>query len=628
MQARLPIFSLILVLVCIAPSLASEGAARAQSREIAVGHVETLTSEILGETRRLEIRLPADYAESTDSYPVMIVLDGGPMFTYIVSIIDMIAPNNLPEMIVVGLPNTDRRRDLDPVDDSLGEVGAGALRFQRFLGDELLPHLDEEYRTVPFRILAGHSLAGLHTAYSMVTSPGTFQAYLVSSPSLLWGGRGEALHDRIAEISAQDLAGRFIFLSSGGMEGEEFQAAIAELGEALVEKSEGGLRAEWRVYEKEGHIPIPGFYEGLRTLFAGWFPDMQAFRAADWPAIEAHYEMLSDRMGYPVRPPYDVGASVADRLAEAGETAGAITVYETMVEQYPRTHFPRWRLAELTSPGLDGPYLGQTPPGLEPEVFAPGLFVSPLGIAVPPDGAPIVFASWGGQPPARVLVVERRETGWVAPVTAPFSGDSMDWDVNFSPDGRRLYFSSRRPRPGKEDPIEDADIWFVERTDTGWGEPQHVGTPVTTDGNEVHPTVEANGTFYFFGDRGDGQGGADIYVAPYMNGAYLPPENLGPAINTEHNEMDPFVAPDGSYLLFHSDQPGGPGRLNLYISFREDDGSWSQAVGMGDAINRPGRATYCPRVSHDGKYLFFHTVTEDDRAVYWVDAAIIEHLRQ
>ena len=62
-------------------------------RNINVGHVESFASEILGETRELEIRLPAAFADGTESYPILIVLDGGAMFRYLVSILDMISPS-------------------------------------------------------------------------------------------------------------------------------------------------------------------------------------------------------------------------------------------------------------------------------------------------------------------------------------------------------------------------------------------------------------------------------------------------------------------------------------------------------------------------------------------------------
>ena len=103
------------------------------------------------------------------------------------------------------------------------------------------------------------------------------------------------------------------------------------------------------------------------------------------------------------------------------------------------------RSDSIEFPVLTGEYLGQETPGLTPAVFAPGLFTSPLGIAVLPDGREIAFASWGEEPRARIMISRIQGGRWTAPETAPFSGEYMDWDINFSPNGKRLYFTSRRP---------------------------------------------------------------------------------------------------------------------------------------------------------------------------------------
>jgi len=192
-------------------------------RSVAVGHVESFTSEILGETRDLEIRLPGSHGAGPGPYPVLIVLDGGSLFRYVVSILDMISPIHLPEMIVVGRPNTDRGRDLDVLDDSLGEPGAGALQFQRFLSEELIPYLDSRYPTAPFRILLGHSLAGQYALYSLANKPETFGGYLASSPcwrSLEWQG---AIREQLEGLSTEDITSRFLMLSAGGAESLEIQ---------------------------------------------------------------------------------------------------------------------------------------------------------------------------------------------------------------------------------------------------------------------------------------------------------------------------------------------------------------------------------------------------------------------
>jgi len=281
-------------------------------------------------------------------------------------------------------------------------------------------------------------------------------------------------------------------------------------------------------------------------------------------------------------------------------------------------------------PVLKGDYLGQKKPGLIPELFAPGLLStkehSAIGLAFTPDGKELYYTSWGGEPRARIMYMKRESTRWSKPQTAPFSGKYMDWDLNLSPDGNKLFFNSRRPVKENGEPKEDADIWLVERTKNGWSEPENLGSPVNTDKNEVHPTVSRNGTLYFFAQYDDSRGSADIYRSKLVNGQYTQPENLGDAVNSEFPEMDPFVAPDESYLIFHSPRPDGFGQNDLYISFRAKDGTWSEAINMGTKINTQA-SEYCGRVSPDGKYFFFSIRKESPANFYWVDAKIINELK-
>ncbi|TFG74501.1 MAG: hypothetical protein E4H23_11925 [Chrysiogenales bacterium] len=148
-----------------------------------------------------------------------------------------------------------------------------------------------------------------------------------------------------------------------------------------------------------------------------------------------------------------------------------------------------------------------------------------------------------------------------------------------------------------------------------------------------------------------GLGKGDIYISRFENDQYAEPENLGSAINNEHFDMDPFIAPDESYLIFSSSRPGGSGNNDLYISFRKPDGGWSAAVNMGSAVNSYAHEIH-PFVSRDGKYLFFcskrriaykrHSdppLSFPDKInwlakpgneledIYWVDAGIIKKLK-
>jgi len=305
------------------------------------------------------------------------------------------------------------------------------------------------------------------------------------------------------------------------------------------------------------------------------------------------------------------------------------------------------------SPPLKGPYLGQTPPGMTPEMFAPGIVSTgawEYGTAFSPDGKEFYYAVSGA--PYDVIVGMKEVDGvWTFPEVVSFSGRYSEHDMNFSPDGNRLFFNSRRPLTGQGEPREDEDLWFVTRTDDGWSKPQNLGSPVNTPGDECYAFITSDGTMYFHRYEKDGKPDADIFMAKSIDGRFQEPERLGPEINSQYDEWDPYIAPDESYIIFSSvRRPGGVGVVDMYISFRIDDGSWTHAKNMGEGLNSKGSEN-CAMVTPDGKYLFFLStrrthppfsetpITFEQKIsilngpgngladIYWVDARVIEFFR-
>lgn len=277
---------------------------------------------------------------------------------------------------------------------------------------------------------------------------------------------------------------------------------------------------------------------------------------------------------------------------------------------------------------LRGEYMGQSPPGLTKSMFAPN-FISTeeyeFGSIFNADGTEFYYGVDINRKP--VIRYSKLVDGvWTAPKTI-LSHDKYGYNDPFlSPDEKRLYFISKRALDGVGD-LKDHDIWYVERESDGWSEPINAGPSINTEGNEYYISFTSTGTMYFSSSvkalKENEQSNQDIYYAPFANGEFQKAISVGDAINTENYEADVFVAPDESYLIFCSTRDDGFGMGDMYISYKSSDGSWTQAVNMGESVNTRHHEL-CPFVTPDGKYLMY-TSNQD---IYWIRTDIIEKLRK
>ena len=285
-------------------------------------------------------------------------------------------------------------------------------------------------------------------------------------------------------------------------------------------------------------------------------------------------------------------------------------------------------LAQEEWPVVTGPLLGQDPPGMTPEVFAPGLISTDsareLNAVFSPDMRIFMFTRLVNGVMKMHFTYQTGEGTWTEPrLAAPsltYPGHA-DVDMAFAPGGRRLYFISKRPLPGYA--LDRYNIWYSDRSPEGLHPPVALGPHINGAGDEYYPVLVGDGSLYFTARRSDSLGGTDSYRAQFRDGRFDAPVNLGPAINSEFREGDIYVDAEETYLIHVSTgRPDSLGGADLYISFRQPDGTWGQDRHLGDVINSAD-IDYCPMVSPDGRYFLF--TRGDD--VYWVDARILEQFR-
>ena len=307
----------------------------------------SIKSTVLGEDRIILVRTPVGYETNKVRYPVLYMTDGDAHMGHTASTIEFLTQNGrISDLIVVGVTNTDRTRDLTPA-KSTDKTPAGDLRFPtsggadnflKFFETELIPEIEKKYRVQPYRILAGHSLGGLFAIHAMITKPGLFNSYIAVSPSLQWEN-SEALKRVDAYLKNQKEANVTLFTSIGnepGAIGEDFDKFKDMLSKSNIKGFE--WQAERMADEDHGSVVLRSHYFGLRKVYDGWQmprdPETGAV-AGGLKGADEHYKKLSEKFGYSVPTPENLINQIGYRLIFDGKPEEAIAVFKANVERYP-----------------------------------------------------------------------------------------------------------------------------------------------------------------------------------------------------------------------------------------------------------------------------------------------------
>jgi predicted alpha/beta superfamily hydrolase len=239
---------------------------------------------VLKQDRQIYIHVPKlDSADIKKALPVLYLLDGENHFHILSAYIEYLRHwKVIPPIIVVGIVSVDRIKDLTPTNslinfdgkvDSYLKTSGGNEQFLDFIRQELMPYMEANYKTSPFKIFAGHSLGGLTAINCMLTRPDMFNAYIAISPSL-WFGNKYVL--RLAEEKLPKLPMRDKkFFYSVGNEGGNFRNDLLKFDTLVKQKSLKTFEHEYKYYPSEDHMtePIPAYYDALRFVYKNWIFD-------------------------------------------------------------------------------------------------------------------------------------------------------------------------------------------------------------------------------------------------------------------------------------------------------------------------------------------------------------------
>ena len=307
-----------------------------QSEKVSIGERKSLFSEVLNEQRELLIYTPDDYLSSNGNYPVMYVLDGEWHFHLVSGIVKQLSANgDIPELIVVGLINTIRSRDLTPAGQNDNpRIYGGAGKFLDFITNEVQPMIEADYRVHPYRMLYGHSFGGLFAVFALLNRPDSFQSYIALSPSL---GRNNEQQVKAAQsfFNEQTQLSSSLFLAVGNEGGNTF-ISTRKLAEVL--ENQQGDQFIWDYQhlpdEDHGSITVGGLLKGLAFTFDGFNFE----RETDLDEIflvESHYQELSERLGFAVPVPEYAYQKFAQEQIGARDLNYALYILDKYQQAYP-----------------------------------------------------------------------------------------------------------------------------------------------------------------------------------------------------------------------------------------------------------------------------------------------------
>jgi len=277
---------------------------------------------------------------------------------------------------------------------------------------------------------------------------------------------------------------------------------------------------------------------------------------------------------------------------------------------------------------LYGPWFGQTPPGNIPALFAPPELQSNSewfwhgGLAFSSDGSEFymdIYYPDANPSGMRIRQMIMTNNEWSSIQSAPFAGEYVSAGMSFVNNGNTVYWVSDRP---------ESNYWKSIKVNGVWSNaiPVYYQYPMGL-GSGWRLSVANSGRIYahFFG--GSSFNECDIYTIDRVNGQYLTPQIMSVNINSDSMDINAFIDPDEEYLIFESNRESGLGDMDLYISFRKPDNTWTPAINFGYPVNTDSYEM-SPYVSADKQFLFFLSERDGNRNPYWVSAAIIDSIRQ
>jgi len=309
-----------------------------KSDSISIGFIQRIRSKILNEAREIVISLPKEYHKSQSHYPVLYLTDGFQNIEHVRGSVELLTrTGNIPPVIIVGIKSINRVKDFTFSPSKQDDESGGGKQFLTFLESELIPYIDEKYRTNNFRILEGHSLGGLFAASVLLEKPELFQSYIMMSPAFWWNGEELTKKAETFFASHQELNTKLFFgiATSESSKERGMRKELTNFIDVMEANKPQKVYYEHREFEDEGHMSSPFLsnYYGLKFVFSD-LKYSEEFMAnySDEAFLEKEQDIINkygESAKRTAESYYELGYAIYQK-----NLSGAITVFKRSVEVY------------------------------------------------------------------------------------------------------------------------------------------------------------------------------------------------------------------------------------------------------------------------------------------------------
>jgi predicted alpha/beta superfamily hydrolase len=329
---------------------------------VVIGNIDSIYSKTLKESRKIWIYVPNTLKNSLygkQNYPVVYLLDGDAHFYSLAGMIQELSGNGntiCPQMIVVGILNTNRTRDLTPSHNEAEASSGGGENFSSFLEKELIPYIDSHYPTAPYRILMGHSYGGLAVVNELAHHSGLFNSYVAIDPTLKWDDQ-KLLRECEAVLDQEKLAGKKLVLSMANSISHDIDTLTVRqdadqrtlnarsilMFRNLLRKSakNNDLKWDFKYYGNDDHfsVPVIAEYDALRYIFD--FYKFPGYKISDKnncdSVITSHFANVSKQMGYTIPPPEELVNLLGYDFLNKKKFDAAEMFFKKNISNYPQS---------------------------------------------------------------------------------------------------------------------------------------------------------------------------------------------------------------------------------------------------------------------------------------------------